>query len=156
MIDLGGLHLPKVRKMFGFVKEFVNMMSQNYPQRSYKTLLINSPRWFGATYRLIAPILRESTRSKIEILSGGKRQREHLVKYLGDFAPKELLDGDAAVSGDEVDEHDHAGPNSPMEQMLRAFVSVWICCASVCWCVSTLFGFLLDSLVVSVGCGTAR
>lgn len=122
VIDLGGLHLPKVRKMFAFVKEFVNMMSLHYPQRSYKTLLINSPRWFGATYRLIKPILRESTRSKIQILSGGKRQREALEEYLGEFAPKELLDENDDAVEKVVDEMDHTGPNSPMEQMLRAFV----------------------------------
>ena len=123
VIDLGGLHLPSMRKMFHFVKEFVHMMSQNYPQRSYKTLLINAPRWFGATYRLIAPILRESTRSKIQILSGGKRQREALEEYLGHFAPKELLDGDDTSEGAD----EHTGPNSPMEQMLRAFVSSLVC-----------------------------
>ena len=122
VIDLGGLHLNKVRKMLHFVKQFVQMMSQHYPQRSYKTLLINSPKWFGATYRMISPMLRESTKSKIQILSGGTRQRETLVKYLGNHAPKELLDGDY----DEMDiekEEDHTGPNSSMEKMIRAFVN---------------------------------
>lgn len=121
VIDLGGCHLTHVRAMFHFIKEFVNMMSQHYPQRSYKTLLINSPRWFGAIYRMISPMLRESTRSKIEILSGGKRQREALIQYLGNHAPKELLDG-----GDDhveiKEEEDHAGPHSSMEKMMRAFV----------------------------------
>jgi hypothetical protein len=119
VIDLGGLNFRQVRDMFHFVKEFVNMMSLHYPQRSFKTLLVNSPRWFGATYRLIAPILRESTRNKIQILSGGKAQREALAKYLGDLAPRELMDDDW-----DVDAEDATGPLSPMEQELRAFVSV--------------------------------
>jgi CRAL/TRIO domain len=118
VIDLGGLNLRSVREMFHFVHEFVNMMSLHYPQRSYKTLLVNSPRWFGATYRLIAPILRESTRNKIQILSGGKAQREALEKYLGDLAPKELID-----ENNDVDAEDATGPSSPMEHELRAFVS---------------------------------
>jgi hypothetical protein len=126
VIDLGGLHFRQVREMFHFVKEFINMMSLHYPQRSFKTLLINSPRWFGATYRLIAPILRESTRNKIQMLSGGKAQREALLTYLGDVAPKELMDDDDDDDGD-VDTEDATGPSSPMEQELRAFVSV-VCC----------------------------
>jgi hypothetical protein len=121
VIDLGGLHFHKVRKMLHFVKQFVNMMSQHYPQRSYKTLLINSPKWFGATYRMISPMLRESTRSKIEILSGGTRQREILIKYLGNHAPKELLYGDSSDTL-VVAEEDHTGPHSSMEKMIRAFV----------------------------------
>jgi hypothetical protein len=66
-------------------------------------------------------MLRESTKSKIEIISGGTRQREVLIKYLGDHAPKELLDGGSSDTV-VISEEDHTGPHSSMEKMIRAFV----------------------------------
>lgn len=68
-------------------------------------------------------MLRESTKSKIEILSGGKRQRDTLFKYLGNHAPQELLDGDDsnAIEVAKEDE-DHTGPNSSMEKRMGSFV----------------------------------
>lgn len=124
VIDLEGLSFGGVKQMFGFVKEFVNMMSLHYPQRSYKTLLINSPRWFHTLYRMISPILRESTKSKIQILSGGHKQRDILQEYLGDAVPRELLgeDDELDVNGAE----DHTGPMSPMEADTRQFVSATV------------------------------
>ena len=119
VIDLGGLDFKAVRQMFHFVKEFVNMMSLNYPQRSFKTLLINAPMWFRSIYRLISPILRESTKSKIEIYSGGQAQKEALQTYLGELAPKELMEEDEDVVIVETG----TGLTSPMELDLRAFVS---------------------------------
>ena len=50
------------------------MMSENYPGRSYKTLVINAPRWFHALYKIFKPLLRESTRQKIVILKAGEQQ----------------------------------------------------------------------------------
>ena len=58
---------------------------------------------------------------RIQILSRGKAQREALEKYLGDLAPKELID-----ENNDVDTEDAMGPSSPMEHELRAFVSATI------------------------------
>lgn len=121
VIDLEGLSFGSVKQMFGFVKEFVNVMSLHYPQRSYKTLLINSPRWFHTLYRMISPILRESTKSKIQILSGGKKQRDMLQELLGDVVPRELLGEEDELDGNGAE--NHTGPMSPMEMDMRQFVS---------------------------------
>jgi hypothetical protein len=80
IIDLTGLDFSilRHRELVGFVKDFVQMMSANYPQRSYKTLLLNAPSWFGMLYKMLSPMLRESTKAKIKILSHGKHQTEKL------------------------------------------------------------------------------
>lgn len=117
VLDLKHISLGKTRRLLGFAKQFVNMMSHHYPQRSYKTLLINAPRWFGTIYHIIAPLLRESTRKKIEILNGGKKQDEVLKACLGDAVPEELLSAsDGTVSGSHHD--------AEMEQEMRNFVSI--------------------------------
>ena len=81
VIDLTGLEfsiLRRHRKLVSFVKQFVSMMSTHYPQRSYKTLILNAPAWFGMLYKFIAPMLRESTKEKVQILSNGPQQVEVL------------------------------------------------------------------------------
>ena len=67
------------------------MMSENYPGRSYKTLVINAPRWFHALYKIFKPLLRESTREKIVILKAGEQQDTALKFYLGDCMPNDLI-----------------------------------------------------------------
>jgi CRAL/TRIO domain len=113
VLDLTGVSFSKAREMLAFTKQFVSMMSKHYPQRSYKTLIINAPGWFGALYRLISPLLRESTRLKIHILSSGEKQEQVLSKCLGPSLRKELL------SGEPLDQAE----SMALEETLRNFVS---------------------------------
>mmetsp|Transcript_39948 Transcript_39948/g.48686 ORF Transcript_39948/g.48686 Transcript_39948/m.48686 type:complete len:311 (+) Transcript_39948:60-992(+) len=136
IIDLTGVgwKVLKDKKILGFVKRFVKMMSENYPQRSYRTLIINSPKWFGSLYKLFKPMLRESTKKKIEIHTKGNKQNEALQKFLGnDSIPKELLyeTPDQQANTDNMmssvtlvsasHTHSEPGPNSAVEQDLRSF-----------------------------------
>eukprot|EP00550_Attheya_septentrionalis_P000398 CAMPEP_0198293636 /NCGR_PEP_ID=MMETSP1449-20131203/18119_1 /TAXON_ID=420275 /ORGANISM="Attheya septentrionalis, Strain CCMP2084" /LENGTH=390 /DNA_ID=CAMNT_0043993289 /DNA_START=196 /DNA_END=1368 /DNA_ORIENTATION=- len=123
VIDLSGISLRIVNKeMIGFLKEFVHMMSANYPSRSCKTLIINAPRWFGGTYRLLKPLLRESTKAKIEICNGGKKQDDILRKHLGGAnVPEELLLTPSETSTPSESEEDICGPHSLSEKGLRSF-----------------------------------
>lgn len=88
IIDLTGLHLGVLRKReyIDFLKLFVSTMDAHYPQRAHKTLILNAPRWFNTMYKLVSPMLRESTKSKIEIYSRSKRQDTAIERYLGDHA----------------------------------------------------------------------
>jgi hypothetical protein len=123
VIDLKGVHFGSVMEQIPFVKQFVSMMSTHFPQRSHKTLLVNSPRWFGTLYKLLSPLLRESTKAKIEIHHQGKKQDAALQTYLGDLAPAELMSHHPKhVEKDPQQGETETGPNSPMEQELRAFV----------------------------------
>jgi hypothetical protein len=69
VIDLTGLNISVLRKpeLLAVAKTFVATMDAHFPQRSHRTFLINAPKWFGAMYKLISPLLRESTKEKIQI-----------------------------------------------------------------------------------------
>ncbi|KAL3796511.1 hypothetical protein ACHAW5_004413 [Stephanodiscus triporus] len=124
------------QEYIGFGKRFVHMMSENYPGRSYKTLVINAPKWFHALYKIFKPVLRESTRQKIVILKSGEQQDTALKFYLGDAMPRDLIsDGMPHVSKAEITpgvryfspvearEDCEPGPNSLFEFDMRQFVS---------------------------------
>lgn len=110
VIDLNGLSFSKTKKLWKFVQQFAMMLSHNYPQRSYKTLVINAPSWFGALYRVISPLLRESTRNKISLLAKGGRQSKILREILGDEYASQVLTGEKIVT-------------SPVELGMQAHVS---------------------------------
>lgn len=111
ILDMKGVSLGKTREMLAFVKQFVGMMSSHYPQRAYRTLVINAPTWFGTLFRMISPLLRESTRQKIQILSPGKRQQQVLEECLGPSLPEELITGEPIANANVF----------PMEKQLRDF-----------------------------------
>jgi hypothetical protein len=85
-------------------------MDAHFPQRSHRTFLINAPKWFGALYKLCSPLLRESTKEKIQILSKGKEQDEVL---------KHLLQDCPIPEGEKYENV----PAGIMEEELRDFVS---------------------------------
>jgi hypothetical protein len=112
IIDLTGLNLSVLGKpeLLNVVQKFCSTMDAHFPQRSHKTLLINAPKWFGAIYKIISPLLRESTKAKISILSKGKKQDESLRSLLSECPIPE----DTKL--EEI-------PPSSMEEDLRNFVS---------------------------------
>mmetsp|Transcript_25484 Transcript_25484/g.53835 ORF Transcript_25484/g.53835 Transcript_25484/m.53835 type:complete len:391 (+) Transcript_25484:117-1289(+) len=131
VLDMRGLSFRNMKNQeyIGFGKRFVNMMSSNYPGRSYKTLIVNAPKWFHALYKIFKPLLRESTRQKIVILKAGKQQDSALKLYLGDSLPKDLLSGDKVATEPgvryflpvEEKEECEPGPNSSIEFDMRQF-----------------------------------
>ena len=152
IIDLHGLQLGILRRrdVMSFVKKFVSTMDSYYPQRAHKTLVLNCPKWFNTLYKIVSPLMRETTKSKIEIFTRGKAQDKALKSHLGKDAVKMLPDffwsewsppkkqkkgrwgkrkraqeEDEADAEDEV-EQDHTvfvPPESKFEKELREFVS---------------------------------
>jgi CRAL/TRIO domain len=114
ILDMKGVSFGKTRDMLPFIKQFVGMMSSHYPQRAYRTIIINAPTWFGTLFRMISPLLRESTRQKIQILSAGKKQQRVLEECLGTSLPDELIMGEPLSNAHAL----------PMEKQLRDFVSI--------------------------------
>ena len=86
IIDLTELNMSILRKreQLRIGSLFLSTMDAHFPQRSHRTYLINAPKWFGAVYKLCKPLLRESTKEKIQILSKGKEQDEILKDLLQD------------------------------------------------------------------------
>jgi hypothetical protein len=84
ILDLKGLNLGILKKtdLIGFCKQFIATMDAHYPQRAFKTLIVNAPKWFNALYKLFSPLLRESTKAKIEIYPRGKKQDAALLALL--------------------------------------------------------------------------
>ncbi len=139
VLDMRGMSLKTIRNQeyIGFGKKFVQMMSENYPGRSYKTLVINAPTWFHALYNIFKPILRESTRQKIVILKAGGKQDAALKFFLGDSLPRDLIsESDQDTTTKErphgsryflpvKDREDcEPGPNSVLEFDMRQLVSM--------------------------------
>ena len=144
VIDLKGLNLGLARRrdILAFLKQFVTTMDSHYPQRAHKTILLNAPRWFNVIYKMISPLLRESTKSKIEIYGNGKKQDKALRAIVGDqteLLPKSFwskhvteASSDEESSGDGTgdDEDDDAPAErddgslvaSELEQDLRNYV----------------------------------
>jgi len=109
------------REKRSFMLKFVKTMSDHYPQRSFKTLVINAPTWFDMVYKIVKPLLRESTKEKISIVKRGPQQDTTLVEVLGiDSVPREILYDENHV-GDRVDGAVEPGMNSTIEQELRLF-----------------------------------
>jgi len=86
IIDLTELNMSILRKreQLRIGSLFLSTMDAHFPTRSHRTYLINAPKWFGALYKLISPLLRESTKEKIQILSKGKEQDKVLRDLLRD------------------------------------------------------------------------
>ena len=133
VMDLKNVHFSTFRdaEIRNFMKKFVKMMSDHYPQRSHKTLIINAPTWANMAFKVVKPLLRESTKKKITLLNGGKAQDKALIEILGkDSVPKELLaDPESIEVGDSEDggiEGFKSGI-SLIEDGMRLFVSYDTC-----------------------------
>jgi hypothetical protein len=129
ILDLSGLNMGVLRnrEIMGFLKRFVSVMDSHYPQRAHKTLIVNSPKWFHTLYRIVSPLLRETTKAKIEIHSRGRKQDDSLKKTLGPKA-KEKLPASfwSKKKGHGKDKHpdeDTTLPVSEMDTKMRSFVS---------------------------------
>ncbi|GAX28327.1 hypothetical protein FisN_27Hh016 [Fistulifera solaris] len=94
VIDLQGLNLGILRQMdmINFVKTFVSTMDSYYPQRAHQTLVVNTPKWFQTIYKLLSPLMRDTTKAKISILSRGKAQDAALKQHLGPDIEKKVPD----------------------------------------------------------------
>eukprot|EP00523_Entomoneis_sp_CCMP467_P004358 CAMPEP_0168745690 /NCGR_PEP_ID=MMETSP0724-20121128/14752_1 /TAXON_ID=265536 /ORGANISM="Amphiprora sp., Strain CCMP467" /LENGTH=473 /DNA_ID=CAMNT_0008793419 /DNA_START=203 /DNA_END=1624 /DNA_ORIENTATION=- len=142
IIDLTGLQLSVLRKrdLILFAKLTVSTMDNHFPQRAHKTLVINAPKWFNTLYKLVSPLMRESTKAKIEIHSRGKKQDEVLKKYLSQEAcdslpktfwakkkggrKKDRKEREGEEEAEEKEEEEPAGSSfdTKLEQELRSYV----------------------------------
>ena len=133
-----GWNLFGDKKKRKFIFKFVAMMSEHYPQRSFKTLIINVPHWSNIAWQATKPMLRESTRKKIRLLTSGKKQDTVLRSILGqNNVPSELLcstnkdnhqdnnnNNNNNDDDDDDDDNDIALVHSNIDRDLRLFVSI--------------------------------
>ena len=132
IIDLTEMNISILRKreQLRIGSLFLSTMDAHFPQRSHRTFLINAPRWFGALYKLASPLLRESTKEKISILSKGKEQDEILNQLLRDCPMP------------EGDKRENVPPGI-MEEEMRDFVSfVCIAATTLSSLIESLYGYV--------------
>ena len=127
IIDCDGVGMDMFysKQFRSFGKKLVAIMSNHYPTRSYKTLIINAPRWIKLAFNLVKPLMRESTRKKVTILNAGPYQDEILKELLGcgDTLPSYLSSGE---------NNDTAGGDlSDIEKELRLVASVGLGSSSI-------------------------
>jgi hypothetical protein len=132
VIDMTGIKIAILRRkdIVAFVKKLVATMDAHYPQRAHKTLVLNAPTWFNVLFKLLSPLMRESTKKKIEIHSRGRKQDEALKKYLGekatDVLPADMWSTSQTDGEDNVESANTEAEKflqSDLEQELRSFVS---------------------------------
>lgn len=150
ILDLQGLNMRALRQkeVINFLKLFVATMDSHFPQRAHKTMLVNAPKWFNLVYKLISPLLRESTKAKIEILSRGKKQDKALKSRIGDNAEKLLpksFFSEKKQRGKrkrDVEDTEHDDrlemPETKLEMEFRSFVSWQDDCFDTARCRLTL------------------
>jgi len=114
-----------------FLIKFVQTISDHYPLRSYKTLIVNAPNWVhGIYYNLVRPLLRESSREKIKLFHGGKEQLDALNE-LGLLIHGNENSSQADPSNMMSDALQSMARKSTMEQDFRNFVRLpffYSCC----------------------------
>jgi len=131
IIDLTGLNISILRKreQMRIGSLFLSTMDAHFPQRSHQTLLINAPKWFGALYKIASPLLRESTKQKIQILSKGPDQ-DRILQQLLSKCPTQPDDDEDDIGGTtsttqtQTQQHEDQYENVPagiMEEELRNF-----------------------------------
>lgn len=161
IIDLQGINLSILRKpeLLNFVKTFVAMIDAHYPTRAYKTYMINAPKWFSTLYKVIKPVMRETTKEKIVLYSAGPAQNKALEEALGKDMAKLVQralqipgqDNNHKDDNDNDSDNDHSGKKNekdtsdlrltsdilletPMEQEMRNFVSCQRASTCICAC----------------------
>jgi len=83
VVDMEGIRLSDfVGETKKFVLTAAKVSAQHYPERGGKVFLINVPIWFKAIWRVIRPIVAESTLKKIFILRGENEIRQKLQEYI--------------------------------------------------------------------------
>jgi len=111
VVDLEGIRLTD---FVGETREFVvtaaRLSAQHYPERGGTVLLINVPRWFQAIWKVIRPIVSESTLEKIFILRGEDEIRQKLQEHIPlERIPREYGGTSPILLGESPEENLLAG-----------------------------------------------
>jgi hypothetical protein len=64
-----------------FLKRTISYANQHYPERSYVIYIVNAPFFFSMLWKMVKPMVHESTQKKVKILSARetlKGLQEHI------------------------------------------------------------------------------
>ena len=121
VIDMKGVGFWKIAQ--GSVKAMlmrtVKMGSTFYPERTFKTLIVNVPSWFSAVWTVVRPFLTERSVKKIAILRGNYEEElgalvaaENIPQMFGGKCEKGMYAGNVEVAIREKVEKNAAAATS--------------------------------------------
>jgi hypothetical protein len=80
IVDLEGVRLlDAVGDVWDFLRRLLAMQGAHYPQRTDKIFIVNAPRSLAFIWRIISPMISESTREKISIVRDKKEMARLLL-----------------------------------------------------------------------------
>lgn len=83
VMDLEGLSITQINsKVLGVIKEQAFVDSLCFPETMYKTLVINAPSFFAATWKIIKGFVDPRTAGKIEIISSKSKAHARLLELV--------------------------------------------------------------------------
>lgn len=102
VLDVGGVSVSDlVGDPLDFLKESTKLIQNHYVERSQKIFVVNASYMFSWLWRMVQPMINESTRRKISILSSDMSE---LVDYVGQSALPEAYGGQTGVLGGSEEE----------------------------------------------------
>ncbi|CAB9496629.1 Transfer protein [Seminavis robusta] len=129
IIDVADLRFHQLgqKDQVSFLKEMATTFDAHFPMRAHKTIIVNAPKWFYLLYRMLKPLLRESTTAMVEICTKGKKQDAALRAHLGEETSRSLPDfcwSEQAIKEQTRKTHPGSAAQSMprMEQELREHV----------------------------------
>jgi hypothetical protein len=89
VFDLQGSPIAPHLEVFSYARRILSIDQQNYPERLYKLLFINSPWYFSAIFDMLKPIIDPYVTQRISIL--GTNYLPQLLDYVDkDNIPEEM------------------------------------------------------------------
>mmetsp|Transcript_11917 Transcript_11917/g.15588 ORF Transcript_11917/g.15588 Transcript_11917/m.15588 type:complete len:556 (+) Transcript_11917:107-1774(+) len=81
VMDLEGITMSDLAgDAITFVRQAASIISEHYPERSYKIVIINSPWWFSTIWQIVKPLISVNTQKKVIVERSN--YQETLLKYV--------------------------------------------------------------------------
>lgn len=88
IVDLEGITLGDfVGEAVDLVKKAAKVSAEHYPERAGLVFIVNVPKWFKLIWKVVLPLVPESTVKKIFVLRG----RDEIVSNLSQHIPMENI-----------------------------------------------------------------
>lgn len=111
VINMDGVTMSNARgEALDYTRKNAKLLGEHYPERSFRTLVINAPFWLHTIYKLVAVMLDPVTRTKIFVLPASK-SRAKILEYVDEENLPATLNGGGGELG-----------SAPQEQALNEHV----------------------------------
>ena len=74
-------------------------MAENYPERAFKTIVVNAPMWFNMVFKIISFALDEKTKAKVKVFGSSASANAKFREHLATLCDLEALPPDLGGTG---------------------------------------------------------